>query len=525
MAFLMSQKALTLGARVGFGFAAVLLMMVILTMIGVVEVNKVDSSLRKISEVHSVRQRYAINFRGSVHDRAISLRDVTLLESEQDVRAAIADIERLAKDYAESARPLREIVARGAGVGDDERRIFDEINAIEARTEPLIRGVIDARLAGRNDEARQIMLTQARPAFVDWLASINKFINLQEKMSRTESTGAQETARGFQWLMLTLCAAALLVGAAVATLITRHVTRALGADPADVKRVAEAVERGELFHDVAVRAGDDSSIMAALARMTAKLRTTVQGVRQAAGVVTETSTGMVERNKELSERTQQQAGSLEQTAASMDELTTTVGNNVDNARLADELAVSASEVAVKGGEVVTKVVDTMRSIDDSSRKIVDIISVIDGIAFQTNILALNAAVEAARAGEQGRGFAVVAGEVRNLAQRSASAAKEIKSLITDSVEKVGIGTGLANAAGTTMGEIVDSVQRVKHIIGEIASASQEQSAGIRHVNAALGDMDTMTQENAGMVEQAAQSAAALQEQAEALSRAVSVFKL
>jgi len=525
MAFLMAQNSLTLRARVRFGFAAVLLMMVVLTAIGVMEVNEVDSSLRKISEVHSVRQRYAINFRGSVHDRAISLRDVTLVDAEQDVRAAVADIERLAKDYADSAQPLRDIMARGTDVGEDERRIFEEINAVEAKTLPVIRAVIDARLAGRNDEARQIMLAQAKPAFIGWLASINKFINLQEKMSRAESSGAQDAARGFKWLMLSLCAAALVVGAAVASLITRHVTRALGADPADVKRVAEAVERGELFHNVAVRTGDNNSIMAALSRMNAKLRATVADVREAAGIVTDTSAGIVQRNKELSERTQQQAGALEQTAASMDQLTTAVGNNVDNARLADQLAVSASDVAVKGGEVVSKVVDTMRSIDDSSRKIVDIISVIDGIAFQTNILALNAAVEAARAGEQGRGFAVVAGEVRNLAQRSASAAKEIKALITDSVEKVGVGASLANTAGTTMEEIVDSVQRVQHIIAEIASASQEQNAGIRHVNTALGDMDTVTQENAGMVEQAATSASALQKQADALSKAVSVFKL
>jgi methyl-accepting chemotaxis protein len=524
MTSLVSGKTLTLKARVGFGFASVLVMMAILTIIGIIEVNKVDASLRKISEVYSVRQRYAINFRGSVHDRAISLRDVTLLESDRDVDAAIAEIERLTKAYADSAKPLQEIFARREGVGDDERLIFEEINAVEARTEPIIRKVIDARLAGHTDEARQLMLAYAKPAFIAWLTSINKFIDLQEKMSRTESSGAQDAARGFKWLMLTLCMAALLIGGTVASLITRYVTRALGADPVEVKHLAEAVERGELFHDAALRTGD-SSIMAALARMTMTLRTTVMGVRKAAEVVTGTSADMVQRNQELSARTRQQAGSLEKTAASMDQLTATVGNNVDNAKLADQLAVSASEVAVKGGVVVAEVVETMRSIDESAKQIVDIISLIDGIAFQTNILALNAAVEAARAGEQGRGFAVVASEVRNLAQRSASAAREIKSLITDSVEKVEVGTKLVNTAGMTMEEIVESVNRVKHIIGEIASASQEQSAGIQHVNAALSDMDAVTQHNAGMVEQAAASAASLQEQAAALSRAMSVFKL
>jgi methyl-accepting chemotaxis protein len=325
--------------------------------------------------------------------------------------------------------------------------------------------------------------------------------------------------------MLVLCAVALIVGGAVASLITRHLTLALGADPSEVKQLAEAVERGELFHDVALRNGDNDSIMAALARMTNTLRTTVTGVRQAAEIVTDTSSDMVQRNQELSARTQQQADSLEKTSASMDQLTATVGDNVDNAKLADRLAVSASEVAVKGGTVVSEVVDTMRSIDESAKKIVDIIGVIDGIAFQTNILALNAAVEAARAGEQGRGFAVVASEVRGLAQRSASAAKEIKSLITDSVQKVELGTEMVNAAGTTMEEIVESVKRVTRIIGEIAAASQKQSTGIQQVNSALSDVDAVTQRNAGMVELAAENAASLQDQAATLSRAMSVFKL
>jgi methyl-accepting chemotaxis protein len=251
----------------------------------------------------------------------------------------------------------------------------------------------------------------------------------------------------------------------------------------------------------------------------------VSQVRQGTDTIATASSQIAAGNQDLSSRTEEQASSLEETAASMEELTSTVKQNADNARQANQLAVSASSVAVKGGSVVAQVVDTMGAINASSRKIVDIISVIDGIAFQTNILALNAAVEAARAGEQGRGFAVVAAEVRNLAQRSASAAKEIKGLIDDSVSKVGEGSQQVAQAGRTMDEIVDSVKRVTDIMAEIQAASQEQTQGIGQINQAITQMDQVTQQNAALVEEAAAAAASLQEQAAGLSQVVSVFRL
>jgi methyl-accepting chemotaxis protein len=276
---------------------------------------------------------------------------------------------------------------------------------------------------------------------------------------------------------------------------------------------------------VQTRVGDNTSLLAAIKRMNDSLANVVGHVRGGTDTIATASGQIAAGNQDLSQRTEEQASSLQETAASMEELTGTVKQNADNARQANQLAQSASEVAVKGGAVVGQVVDTMAGINASSRKIVDIISVIDGIAFQTNILALNAAVEAARAGEQGRGFAVVASEVRSLAQRSAAAAKEIKGLIDDSVDKVDTGSKLVAQAGQTMQEIVGSIRRVTDIMGEISAASQEQTTGIEQVNKAITQMDQVTQQNAALVEQASSAAQAMQEQANHLVEAVSVFKL
>ena len=292
------------------------------------------------------------------------------------------------------------------------------------------------------------------------------------------------------------------------------------------RSIARTVASGDLTSRIEVRSSDETGqLLQALKEMNASLVNIVSEVRTGTDTIAAASGQIADGNLDLSSRTEQQASSLEETASSMERLTGTVKQNADNARQANQLAASASEVAVKGGSVVSQVIDTMGSINASSRKIVDIIGVIDGIAFQTNILALNAAVEAARAGEQGRGFAVVAAEVRNLAQRSAAAAKEIKTLIGDSVEKVAVGSKLVSEAGITMDEVVASVKRVTDIMGEITAASQEQSTGIEQVNSAIAKMDAVTQQNAALVEQAAAAAESMQNQAGNLARVVSVFKL
>ncbi|WP_443114231.1 methyl-accepting chemotaxis protein [Herbaspirillum seropedicae] len=327
------------------------------------------------------------------------------------------------------------------------------------------------------------------------------------------------------WQMALLFAAVSAALVALVIVINRGILRTIGGDPAKAAEVANRIAQGDLTPNIETAPGDSSSLLYAVRSMRDSLLSTITNIKASAGTIASASQEIASGNLDLSGRTEQQAGSIEETASAMEELTATVKQNADNARQANQLAESASEVAIQGGSVVSQVVQTMEGITDSSRKIADIIGVIDGIAFQTNILALNAAVEAARAGEQGRGFAVVASEVRSLAQRSASAAKEIKTLIDDSVSKVDTGSKLVEQAGATMTEVVASVRRVTDIVGEISSASQEQSAGIAEVGRAITQMDEGTQQNAALVEQAAAAAQSLQDQAATLAGLVGRFQV
>jgi len=519
-----NKNEISVSARLSIGFGIILAMMLVLSVLSVFKVNAIDNSLQHISEVNNVKQRYAINFRGSVHDRAIALRDVTLV-GDADMAGVTALIDKLDSDYQQSAKPMDAFFSDAkARITPEEREWLNRIKQSEARATPLVRQIIAARNAGDIEGARKLMLEQAKPAFIDWLASINGFIDQEEKMTEAESELARHGAHNFQSLALLAVAVAIAIGVLVAWRVTQYLLRALGAEPAEVKALANAVDRGELYHEVELRGQDKNSIMAVLLKMSRNLRTTVTEVHQASVAVGSISEQISEQNQHLSGRTEDQASSLEETASAMEELTATVKQNADSARDANRLAQNASDIASKGGEIVGEVVETMNAIDESSRKIEEIISVIDGIAFQTNILALNAAVEAARAGEQGRGFAVVATEVRNLAQRSSTAAREVKSLIDASVAKIHAGTALVEHAGSTMRDIVHSVKQVSDMVGSITLASNEQSIGIEEVNRAIAQMDQVTQQNAALVEHAAGEVEVLQEQAAHLNHAVSVFK-
>jgi methyl-accepting chemotaxis protein len=346
-----------------------------------------------------------------------------------------------------------------------------------------------------------------------------------EALGLAAADAASADARRVALLSVAAMLLAFVLGLAGGLWISRGVGRQLGADPHDATLLARGVAAGDLSAPIDLRPGDTASVMAQLKSMQESLVKVVSHVRQNSDSVATAAAEIAQGNQDLSARTEQQASALEETAASMEQLGSTVKQNADNAKQANQLALSASNVAIKGGEVVSQVVTTMKGINDSSKKIADIISVIDGIAFQTNILALNAAVEAARAGEQGRGFAVVASEVRSLAGRSADAAKEIKSLITASVERVEQGTALVDQAGTTMTEVVSAIKRVTDIMGEISAASTEQSAGVAQVGEAVSQMDQATQQNAALVEESAAAAESLRNQAQQLVQAVAVFKL
>jgi methyl-accepting chemotaxis protein len=360
------------------------------------------------------------------------------------------------------------------------------------------------------------------PTVTQSVAALRK---LQVENARREYEEAMQRFATLRNVMIAAILLGLAAAAAAGMLLVRAVYRQLGGEPAYAAQVVAAIAAGDLGVTVDTRPGDQGSLLHAMKAMQQMLARTVGNIRRSSDTIATASGEIATGNMDLSARTEQQAGSLEETASAMDQLTATVRQNADNAQQAKQLATAASGVAAQGGQVVGQVVETMSAIDSASKKIVDIIGVIDGIAFQTNILALNAAVEAARAGEQGRGFAVVATEVRSLAQRSAAAAREIKGLIDDSVEKVEAGGKLVAQAGCTMAQVVASVQQVADIVADISAASNEQSAGIGNVNQAIIQMDQVTQQNAALVEQAAAAAGSLQDQARTLAQEVSVFRL
>ena len=514
---------MTVAARLYAGFGLILALLIVVTGVAVVKVNRIDQALRDNNNIHVQVQRYAINFRGSAHDRSIAVRDVVLSPTPAERDKEIATIAALADFYAQSATPLEKLVNR-VGAPPELAPLYAGIRSAEAQAVASTRAII-AQVQAGDAQAAQTLWQQAKPQYVQWLAAINKLIDFKEARIQEANHSAMQEADSFLSVMFTALALALVLSAAVAWTVARSIVRQLGAEPVALAEVASHVAEGDLQPVAGAAQAEPGSVLASLAAMQASLARVVGQVRVASNAVTLGSEEIAGGNIGLLQRTEEQASNLQHAASSMEQMTASVKNNADSARQATQVAASASEAAHKGGAVVEQVVSTMQEITASSHKMSDIIGVIDSIAFQTNILALNAAVEAARAGEQGRGFAVVAGEVRALAQRSADAAKEIKGLIDGSVAKVEQGARLVGDAGATMTDIVQQAQRVAGLIAEISTATAEQTDGIAQVGEAVAHLDRSTQQNAALVEQSAAAAQALKQQAAQLAQAVSVFRL
>ena len=507
---------LKIGTRLGGGFAILLLIMLAMGIAGLASMGRVVQGTADITQQSLAKERMISDWFRNLHSGA---RRTTAIVKSSDPSLATFFAEDAATSSRESAALLKGI--EPLLQSPQEMALWAAIQ--KARTDYLAGrdAVSKAKTEGQADEAERLFTQNFQPATQRYIDGVQGLLDLQRASIDASARGIESEYQSTRLLIIVAVAVALALGALGAWWLTRGITRPLE----EAVRVARTVAANDLTSSITVHSRDETGqLLQALRQMNDNLSQVVGNVRHGAEGIATASSQIDAGNQDLSSRTEQQASSLEETAAAMEELSSTVRQNADNARQANQLASSASQVALQGGQVVTGVVDTMNAINDSSRKIADIIGVIDGIAFQTNILALNAAVEAARAGEQGRGFAVVAGEVRNLAQRSAAAAKDIKTLIGDSVGKVEEGSRQVAEAGRTMDAIVESVKRVTDIMAEITAATVEQSTGIDQVHQAITMMDQATQQNAALVEQATAATGSLKSQAGQLATAVSVFR-
>jgi len=505
------------------GFLAVATIGAIIGTIGILKAGQINDLATEMYEKQVVGLRHSAQATLDLSSSNRAIRSAMLAETAEERASSLDELaKRLDNtDKALSAAEQRFSTPEGLALVGKARQAFEAYRGAITATAEVLR---KESLADGRQSTSQLFST-VRPLANEAEKMMLQMMEVKKDNADKLNDETDLIYAHIRSLLIVLTCGGVLFGVALGLFISRNLTRQLGGEPRDVAAAADAIASGDLSTHIDTSHAAQGSVVNAMHMMQASLRKVVQTVRTSSESIATGSRQIATGNLDLSARTEQQASALEETASSMEELTSTVKHNANNAQDAKQMASTASTVALEGGEVVAKVVDTMSAINESSRKVVDIISVIDGIAFQTNILALNAAVEAARAGEQGRGFAVVASEVRNLAQRSAAAAKEIKALIEDSVEKVTVGARLADQAGTTMSGIVENSRKVTSIIGEISAASVEQTAGIEQINQAIMQMDDVTQQNASLVEEAAAASRALQDQADALAQIVSIFNL
>jgi methyl-accepting chemotaxis protein len=508
-----------IGTRLAAAFMLVLIMLIIVASTGLFSLGMVRQAMVDITKGNDVESRLALDMRLSVDDRMIALRNLVLEKDQNQLSAQAQRISAQSEIYDAAKRDLDSTFTI-YGIREDEKKLVAAIQADSIAAKPLINKVREFALSNNKDSAIKVLLGDLRSVQRQWqndLSALAESERLQNAEAMAASDASYSTTRG---VMIGLSIAGVLCGLGLARFITQGITKPINI----AVQIAQAVAAGNLTSKINCEAGDETGILLiALKEMNVSLANIVTEVRTGTDAMLVSSGEIADGNMDLSSRTEDQASSLEETASSMEEMTATVRQNAENANQGNKLAALAKDAANRGGAVIASVVATMEEINDSSKKISEIVGVIDGIAFQTNILALNAAVEAARAGEQGRGFAVVASEVRNLAQRSAAAAKEIKTMITESVAKVDSGSTLVGEAGKTMDDVVVSVNRVTNIMSEITNASQEQSIGIEQINQAIMTMDNVTQQNAALVEQSAAAAQSMQDQSTHLAQVVDRF--